>query len=124
MSVTTRQRYPLIVLSRAPYAGSAARAALDLALSFAVFNQQPRLLFCGDGVLQLAPEQDPAAMGRKSLRRVIDSLPLYDVDVIFADAVDLERHGLDERGLPDTLRPLDRDGVAALRAEAGHLLSL
>lgn len=116
--------YPLIVLSRAPYAGSAARAALDLALSFAVFNQAPQLLFCGDGVLQLAPAQRADAIGRRSLRRVIDSLPLYDVEEVHVDAADLQQRGMDAQGLPAGARLLDAAGVQALRAGAGQLLSL
>jgi len=116
--------YPLIVLSASAYAGSSARAALDLALAFAVFNQQPRLLFCGDGVLQLVEGQSAAAIGRKSLRKVIDSLPLYDIDEIYADGAELAARGIGTESLPPGVQVLDAGGLRDLRNGARHLLSL
>lgn len=113
--------YPLILLSRPPYDGSLARAALDLALGFAVFNQQPRLLFTADGVLQLTAQ---GGGGLPSLRKVIDSLSLYDIDQLFADEDALQRRGIASQALPKTVTTLDRDAVMALRRNAGHLLSL
>ena len=121
---TANRGYPLIVLSASPYAGSLARAALDLALSFAVFDRAPRLLFCGDGVLQLAAAQDADAIGRKSLRKVIDSLSLYDIETLYVSRDDLQVHGLRDAQLPASAALLDQDGVRQLRAHAGPLLSL
>jgi tRNA 2-thiouridine synthesizing protein C len=116
--------YPLIVLSRAPYDGSAARAALDFGMAFAVFDRAPRLLFTGDAIMQLLPDQDARPIGRGSLRKVIDSLPLYDVDTCYVDRVALAAHGIDESGLPAGMTMLDAAGLSALYAGAAHLYSL
>lgn len=116
--------YPLIVLSQPPYQGSAARSALDLALAFAVFNQRPRLLFEGLGALQLRAGQDPSTAGRKSLRKVIDSLPLYDIDEIYVAQSALSACGIQPDALPPEARILDNDSLKALRAGARHILSL
>ena len=116
--------YPLIILSQPPYAGSGARAAVDLALSYAVFGKAPRLLLLGDGVLQLAGGQEPGESGRRSLGKVIDSLPLYDIDTLYLRAADASVRGLELSGLPAHVKCLDDDAVRQLRAGARHILSL
>jgi tRNA 2-thiouridine synthesizing protein C len=118
------ERYDLVVLSQSPYAGSGARAALDLALAFAVFGQAPRLLFQGEGVLQLRPAQDPSRAGRRSLRKLIDSLPLYDIEEIHVLESDAQRLGLHDTALPECARLVDDATARAMRAGARHILSL
>jgi len=114
---------PLIVLSRAPYDGSFSRGALDVIMSYAVFAQNPAVLFAGEAVLCLSEHQNPTAIERKSLRKVINSLPLYDVEVVYFDEAALVEYGLDAEALPDFARPLSATAIAELRAQAGHILS-
>ena len=114
--------YTLVVLSHAPYAGSAARASLDLALAFAVFGQAPKILFQGMGTWQLRDDQTPA--GRKSLRKVIDSMPLYDVETVYVCDSDLQNAGLDPSTLPAHAQCVDDDAAQKLRAGARHIVSL
>ena len=113
----------LLVLNRAPYAGTLARAGLDAALAYAAFDQPVSVLFAGAGVLQLAPEQAPAGIGRKSLRRLIDSMPLYDLEAVYADGDALARFGLAADGLPAFVTVLDSDGQRALQGRHDHLLA-
>lgn len=117
-------RYPLLVLTRAPYAGSLARASLDMLLSFAAFNQEPRVLFSGAGIGQLVAGQAPEDIGRKSLRRVIDSLPLYDVERVFVEEAALQALGVTADQLPEFAAAVDRDAIARLRRDAGAIVSL
>jgi tRNA 2-thiouridine synthesizing protein C len=114
--------YPLIVLSRTPYHGSLPRSALDLAMAFAVFDQRPKLLFIGDGVLQLLPSQQPS--DRPSLEKVIASLPLYDVEECYATADALTAADLDPDALPLPVTALDPAALQALFAGASSVLSL
>lgn len=118
------QGKPLLILQSAAYEGSLARSAMDVALSFAVFAQAPTLLFAGEGVLALVSKQDPEAMGRKSLRKVIDSLPLYDVEHVYVEALALARFAIDRDQLPEFARIVDSAEIVALRSAAGHILSL
>jgi tRNA 2-thiouridine synthesizing protein C len=113
----------LFVLSAAPYQGTLARASVDAALAFAAFDQPVRLLFRGPGVAQWLPEQDPSALGRRSHRRLLDSLPLYDVEDIFIDREAAQRYGLDSRGLPEGAVMLDAPGMRSLMQSAGKILS-
>ena len=116
--------YPLIRLSRAPYAGSAARAGLDVALSFAVFAQAPEVLLTGPAVLGLLPWSSKPERAAPSMRKVLDSLPLYDVERIWIDEDSLEEHAVRQSTLPDYANVLDTDGVRHLLARAKHILSL
>jgi tRNA 2-thiouridine synthesizing protein C len=56
----------LIVLRHSPYGSSLAKASLDVAFAHAAFEQSVDLLFLGDGVLQLLPEQDSQLLGMKN----------------------------------------------------------
>lgn len=115
---------PLILLQSAPYSGSLARSSLDLALSFAVFSQQPKLLFSGDAVLCLLAGQDAKAIGRTSLRKVIDSLPLYDIERVYVDEWSLKQFGLGSDGFPAFAVRVNSMQVQALIKEASHVISL
>jgi len=116
-------RQTLLVLNRSPYAGSLARAGLDAALAYAAFDQPVSVLFAGAGVLQLAPDQAPGAIGRKSLRRLIDSMPLYDLEAVYADGEALARFGLDADALPAFVTVLAPDGQRSLQGRHDHLLA-
>lgn len=113
----------LLVMNRAPYAGTLARAGLDAALAYAAFDQPTSVLFAGPGVLQLAPAQEPAAIGRKSLRRLIDSMPLYDLEAVYADREALARYGLAADELPAFVTVVDAAAQRALQDQHEHVLA-
>ena len=112
----------LIVVRRAPYGSSLARTALDTALAAAAFDQPVDLLFLGDGVLQLQAGQDTAALGLKNCGRLLASLPLYDIDKVYADAAAVERYGLPIDQTPVPAELLDHQAMAELMANCDHLL--
>ncbi|WP_439100484.1 DsrE family protein [Congregibacter sp.] len=117
-------RKPLILFQSSPYEGSLGRSAIDLALAFAVFAQDPVVVFSGDAVLSLKDGQNADAVGRKSLRKVIDSLPLYDLDTVYVDQTSLRDHGVDSSGLPDFAVSLSAPELRQLIQEASHVISL
>ena len=112
MSAAARKSV-LVVTRHAQPARSLARAALDTALATAAFEQPVNLLFLGAGVLQLIPHQDSSAVGVRNLRKVIDSMPLYDVEHCYIDTDAAQRHGLTTADLPSGAILVD---VAAQRA--------
>ncbi|WOJ94184.1 DsrE family protein [Congregibacter variabilis] len=124
MTATDEAGGPLILVQSAPYLGSLARSSVDLALAFAVFSQSPVLLFSGDAVLCLRAEQHAEAVGRKSLRKTIDSLPLYDIERVYVDESSLEQHGLSSDGFPAFAVCVNSAQVRALINEASHVISL
>lgn len=112
----------LLVTRRAPYGGTLARSALDAALAGAAFDRAPTLLFLGDGVLQLLPGQDAADIGTRTHGRVLESLPLYDIDTLYVDGEALARHGIDSGALPAGARVLDDAGLRGLMNNHDHIL--
>jgi len=112
----------LITVRRPPYGSSLARASLDVALAAAAFEQPVSLLFMGDGVLQLLPEQDSKAIGRKNIGRLLASLPLYDIEQVYVDAEAAARYRIDLAGAPLPARALDETGLRQLMNSCDHLL--
>jgi Uncharacterized protein involved in the oxidation of intracellular sulfur len=70
----------LIVSRQAPWAGPAAREALDIALAGGAFDLPISMLFLDDGVFQLAPDQRPASVEQKDLQANLQALPLFGVE--------------------------------------------
>jgi len=113
----------LYIAARAPYADDRAQELLDTLLVAASFGAQVSVLFQDDGVWQLLPGQNGAALGRKSLGAQLEALPLFEVDHIYTDAVSLAERGLagNDQSSKDLLLPaqaLDAPALAALLA--GH----
>ena len=112
----------LIVIRHSPYGSSLAKAALDVALAAAAFEQQINLLFLGDGVLQLLPDQSSELVGTKNIGRQLSALPLYDIDAVYVDAEAAARYSIDLAQAPVATHPLDTMGMQALMAGSDHLL--
>ena len=113
----------LVVVRQPPYGSSLARTSLEVALSSASFEQEIGLLFMGDGVLQLLPEQDSTAIGVRNMAKLIASFPLYELNTLFADEAALQRYGLeDKHQLPQSLQRLDDDAMRLLFDRYDHIL--
>ena len=116
-------RRSILVVSRHAHPGSSLpRSALDTALAAAAFDQPVTLLFQGEGVLQLLPAQDSRAAGVRKLRKVIESLPLYDIETVYVDAIAAAAFGIARDSLPASARWLDTAGVRELLASHDHVL--
>ena len=74
--MSDERRRTLIVVRRAPYGSSLSRASLDAALALAAFDQLVDILFMGDGVLHLLPDQMSSEIGAKNVGKLLSSLPL------------------------------------------------
>ncbi len=113
----------VLVVTRHPQPGrSLARSALDTALATAAFEQPVNLLFLGAGVLQLLPEQDTSGVGVRNLRKVIDSMPLYDMEHCYVDAEAAARAGLTATDLPPGAILVDHTALRALFDSHRHIL--
>lgn len=97
--MTTPRKKILFILQRAPYGTSAAREALDAALAAAAFEQDVQLLFAGDGVWQLLPDQQPDAIHSKGIGKMLQALDYYDINQTFVDSVSLTDRQLDSAQL-------------------------
>jgi tRNA 2-thiouridine synthesizing protein C len=113
----------LLVCRQAPYNGTLARAALELGLAAAAFNQTIDLLFLDDGVWQLLPDQEAAAIDRKSLSATVASLSLYDLETLYVAERSLAARQLDFRELAGTVRVLDDAALAEFMDAHDQVLS-
>lgn len=84
----------LIISRQAPWAGPAAREALDIALAGGAFDLPISMLFLDDGVFQLAPDQRPATLEQKDLQANLQALPLFGVEALYASQRSLTERGL------------------------------
>jgi tRNA 2-thiouridine synthesizing protein C len=112
----------LLLIRHSPYGSSLARASIDVALAAAAFDQAVSLLFVGDGVLQLLPDQDGEERGVRNLGRLLTSLPLYDIEQVYVDAEAAARYRLDLDAAPVTANALDREAMSQLLLSHDHLL--
>lgn len=111
----------LIHCRRAPYGTSLAREAIDLALAASAFEQQVSILFSGDGVWQLLADQQPEALATASHARLLQSLPLYDIDRLFVAKRDLEERQLCVTQLVIPATPVDEPTLQALFRDADQV---
>jgi tRNA 2-thiouridine synthesizing protein C len=78
-----------IISSCSPYDGERAREALDFALASVACSIPTALLFIGEAVLQLS-EVKCDILGKKNISSLIAALPVYGIDTIYVDAVDVK----------------------------------
>lgn len=102
----------LIHCRHAPYGSGLARAAIDVALATSVFDQALSVLFSGDGVLQLLPEQQTDAIGEKNIEKMLQAFTLYDINDLFVDEYSLQQRGLRATQLAHQPRVLSTEKLA------------
>lgn len=113
----------LVSTRHAPYGNTLARDALDVALTYAAFDQAVSLLFLDDGVLQLLPRQAADALAQKTIAKILQSLALYDIDKVYVDQAAMQLRGLDSQNCVLPVTPLDSAAIAELMHQHKIVLS-
>lgn len=93
-----------------------------MALTFAAFDQTVSLLLLDDGVLQLLPKQAPAT-AQKNIAKILQSLALYDINRVYADADAMQRRGINPDDTVVPVTPVDAVAIAALLLQYRTVLS-
>lgn len=114
----------LIVTRQAPWAGPAAREALDIALAGGAFDLPLAMLFLDDGVFQLQPGQAPQALEQKNLAANLQALPMFGVDELYACAHSLAMRGLPTGSLSLPVEVLDNAALKALFGRFDEVITL
>ena len=120
--MSTSRKSVLVVSRHSPYGSGLARSALDHVLASAAFDQPVSLLFMGDGVLQLLPDQDSQRIGSKSMAKQLSALPLYEVDTLYADSAAAQRLGVDLSAAPAPVQAVTETDIRELLAGHDHVL--
>ncbi len=111
--MNAKRKKVLVVCRRAPYGDSLSRAALDVVLAGAAFNQDLSVLFLDDGVWQLMPQQQASSIEQKSVAATLESLPLYDVEQFYVAAASLQQRQLSPSELAGNVALLDDSSLTS-----------
>ena len=122
--MTTNNKRILFINSRSPYADERAQELLDMLLVCSTFGAEVSVLFDGDGLWQLLPDQASEHIARRSIAAQLTSLPLFDVDRIYADAKQLARLPLPASELCLPCHPLSAVELSMLLNQHEHIVRL
>lgn len=114
----------LLISRQAPWAGPSAREALDIALAGGAFDLPLGLLFLDDGVFQLLPQQQPAALQQKDLTANLQALPLFGVESLYVASRSLSERGLAGQELALPVECLDDAGLTQLIDRYDQVITL
>ena len=114
----------LIVSRHSPWSGLGAREALDIALAGGAFELPIGMLFLDDGVFQLLPGQQPAALEQKDLAANLQALPLFGVEELYVSGRSLSERGLGEAQLALSAQALDDAALTLLLDRFDHVVTI
>ena len=100
----------LMVSRQSPWSGPGAREALDIVLAGGAFDLPIGVLFMDDGVFQLAPGQNAAALEQKDLTANLRALEMFGIEDLYVCARSLAERGLSGLDSADGLTLL-KEGV-------------
>ena len=104
----------LFLFQHPPQGLRSARDGIEAVLAFAAFEQPLSVLFVGDGVWQLLPNQADMGKGAKSHSKLLSALAMYEVDQVFVCADSLVHRGLDGSSLCIPCTTLSTEEITAL----------
>lgn len=114
---------PLFVMRQPPYGSNLAREALEAVLAAGSFEQTASVLFIDDGVLQLIDNQQAEKIACKNHSAMLQALPLYDVDKLYADSHSLTERSINNSDITPAVTVLNTDAVKKLMADHSPVLS-
>lgn len=114
-------RHLLFIFRSSPYENTIAKEGLDAVLAASVFEQKISVLFLNDGVFQLKKEQQPRDL--KNQGKMLNSLPLYDVNALFAHDKALHDRNIELTECCININPISGSSVTELMHSADHILS-
>ncbi|MDX2507626.1 MAG: sulfurtransferase complex subunit TusC [Gammaproteobacteria bacterium] len=91
----------MFVNTKAPYGTVYALESLEVVLISAAFDQDVSLVFCDDGVFQIANNQNTEGSGMKNFSPAYKALGDYDINKLFVEKESLEERGLTLDNLMD-----------------------
>ncbi len=112
----------LFIFSGAPHTSLNAQEGLDALLMGSAFTEC-RLLFLAEGALQLVPEQNGEAIGRRNFAQGFGALNDYGVSKIACRSSDLDAFNLDPAKLLLDVEVLDDAACRQWIIDAGKVLN-
>jgi tRNA 2-thiouridine synthesizing protein C len=89
-----RELQLLLVLRRPPYEGVQTLEALDAALVAAAFELKVSVLLIEDAVFGLLGDQHGDVIGRRTVGKLLQALPDYEISTVYACAESIAIRGM------------------------------
>jgi tRNA 2-thiouridine synthesizing protein C len=115
----TKQTF-LILVRATPYGSHLPRAAIDVALTAAAFEQKVVFVFIDEGVLLLADDQETDQSGLKNIGKMIPALGLYDVETVYVHVQSAQRFNVED--FPQEFQSIDDASLRSLVKDADQVL--
>lgn len=112
----------LIISTAAPYSGVKPRAALDMALTAAAFEQEVTIVFRDEAVRQLLNGQVTDNSGLKNIGKMISGLKMYDVKRICIHTPSLSLENINNEHLLDGIDTVSDADLKSLVASADQVM--
>jgi len=112
----------LIIARSSPYGSQQARAALDIALTAAAFEQTVSIVFMDAGLMQLLKGQQADAADMKNIGKIITALKLYEVNRILVHQESVDKHNLDPAEFVEAVEVVTGDEIKGLIAAADQVM--
>lgn len=95
--------------------------ALEYALALAAFDLEVAIVFSGDGLFWLQPNQSARSVGGKSPLKLLAALPMFGIENVgYSSSVALDADSLN---LSDNATRLNQDECAQWLSRANHVVS-
>jgi tRNA 2-thiouridine synthesizing protein C len=112
----------LLLIARHSAWHMSSAAALEVALTAGVFDQQVVLVLLEDAVLQLMPEQNGQALALKTYANQLPALELYGITQVYVDSTALDHYGLNVQDCQIPVQVLPTGLLAELLASSRTVL--
>ena len=112
----------LIRMTSPPYGSSNAADGLDFALAATNYGHEVVMLFEGNGIYVLLPQQ-PVQAGVKNLSKQLKSLPFFDIEECFYSAVDAQYCNVDSDALQTSAEAITDEAINTLINDCDHVVT-
>ncbi len=110
------------VFRTAPHGSASGREGLDALLATSAYSENLQVIFLGDGVLQLLPDQQPQAVLSKDYAPMFKLFDLYDIEQVFVCQASLDERGIGHDNLLIDTQIVTRDAIQQRLQNAGQIL--
>lgn len=113
----------LFLLHHSPYQSSLCKEALDALLAGAAFECKQALVLLDDAVFAALKAHDAKRLGQKDLSKMLQALPLYEVDALYYCQHSAEQRGLQHELLQPHFSPISPEEIKQLIRSSDHIYS-
>ncbi len=111
------------VFRHAPHGSASGREGLDALLAASAYCENLHVLFVGDGVLQLLPDQQPSRILSKDYAPMFKLFDLYDIEQVLVCQQSLIERGITEQALITEVQLVEHEDIQRRLQQADKILS-